>query len=84
MQFNPCVGNVPWGRKWQPAPVFLSGKFYGKRSLEGYSRWGPKESDKTEHTCLKTPPNPRQSRCPPIPSSKGFIVLHLGVWFILY
>ena len=39
---------VTWSRKWQPAPVFLSGKFYGQRSLEGYSPWGHKESDATE------------------------------------
>ena len=25
----------PWRRKWQPIPVFLPGKFYGQRSLEG-------------------------------------------------
>ena len=37
----------PWvGRKtWQPAPVFLSGKFHGQRSLVGYSSWDHKESD---------------------------------------
>ena len=79
-----CVRNVPWSRKWQPAPIFLSGKFYGQRSLEGYSQWGPKESDKIEHTYLKTPSNSRQSRCSPIPSSKSFMVLHLGLWFILH
>ena len=27
---------------------FLPGKFHGKRSLEGYSPWGPEESDMTE------------------------------------
>ena len=30
-------------------PVFLPGKFYGQRRLEGYSPWGCKESDMTEH-----------------------------------
>jgi len=29
-------------------PVFLPGKSHGQRSLEGYSPWGPKESDMTE------------------------------------
>ena len=38
----------PWRRKWQPAPVFLSGKFRGRRSPVGYSPWGRKESDTTE------------------------------------
>jgi len=32
--FNPWVGKIPWKRKWQPTPVFLTGKFHGQRSLE--------------------------------------------------
>ena len=24
--FNPWVGKIPWGRKWQSIPVFLPGK----------------------------------------------------------
>ena len=40
---------VPWRSKWQPAPVFLFGKFHGQRSLAGYSPWGYRESDMTEH-----------------------------------
>ena len=35
--FNPWVGKIPWRRKWQPTPVFLSEKFHGQRSLAGYS-----------------------------------------------
>ena len=35
-------------RKWQPAPVFLPGKFHRQRSLVGYSPWSHKESDMTE------------------------------------
>ena len=27
---------IPWGRKWQPTPVFLPRKFPGQRSLAGY------------------------------------------------
>ena len=49
--FYPWVGKIPWSRKWQPTPVFLPGKFQEQRSLEGYSIWGRKESDTTEHTC---------------------------------
>ena len=45
--FDPWVGRIPWKRKWQPTPVFLSGKSHGQRSLEGYSTWGQKESDMT-------------------------------------
>ena len=36
------------GRKRQPTPVLLPGKFHGWRSLVGYSPWGRKESDTTE------------------------------------
>ena len=25
--FDSWVGKIPWSRKWQPTPVFLSGKF---------------------------------------------------------
>ena len=39
----------PWSRKWQPTPTFLPGKFHGQRRLAGYSPWGCKESDMTEH-----------------------------------
>ena len=46
--FNPWVGKIPWRRKWQPTPVFLPGKFHGRRSLIGYNRWGCKESVTTE------------------------------------
>ena len=38
--FNPWVGKIPWRRKWQPTPVFLSGKSHGQRSLMDYSSWG--------------------------------------------
>ena len=30
------IREILWRRKWQPTPVFLPGKFYGQRSLEGY------------------------------------------------
>ena len=52
--FNPWVGKIPWRRKWQPTPVFLPGKFRGQRGLVGYSLWGCKESDTTEHTHMCT------------------------------
>ena len=42
-------GEDPWSRKWQPVPLFLPGKFHGQWSLAGYSPWGYKESDMTEH-----------------------------------
>ena len=39
---------MKWRRRWQPAPVFLPGKFHGQRSLEGYSPWDHKDLDMTE------------------------------------
>ena len=37
------VGRIPRRGKWQLTPVFLPGKFYGQRSLVGYSPWGLKK-----------------------------------------
>ena len=45
---DPWVGKIPWRRKWQFTPVFLTGKSHGQRSLVGYSPWCCKESDMTE------------------------------------
>jgi len=49
-RFHPCVGKIPWRRKWQPTPVFLPGKSHRQRSLVGYSPWGHKELNMTAHT----------------------------------
>ena len=40
---DPWVRKIPWGRKWQPTPVFLPGKSYGQRNLAGCRPWGCKE-----------------------------------------
>ena len=42
------------GRSSGTAPVFSPGKFHGQRSLMGYSPWGPKELDTTEHKPYST------------------------------
>ena len=55
--FNPWVAKILWRRRWQPTPVFLLEKFHGQRSLAGYSPWGHKESDTTEHTHTDTHPS---------------------------
>ena len=47
--FYPWVGKISWRRAWQPTPVLLLAEYHGQRSLAGYSLWGPKESDTTEH-----------------------------------
>ena len=44
-RFNPWVRQIPWSRKWQPAPVFLPGNFHGQSSLAGYSPWHRTELD---------------------------------------
>ena len=43
------VRKIPWRRNWQTTPVFLFGEFQGHRNLTGYSPWGCKESERTEH-----------------------------------
>ena len=49
IQFQSLDQENPCGRKWQLTPVFLPAKFHEQRNLEGYSPWGHKESDITEH-----------------------------------
>ena len=54
MQVQSLHQEDPWSRKWQPTPVFLPGKSHGQTSLEGYSPWGRKESNMTEHAHTHT------------------------------
>ena len=42
--FNPWIGKIPWRRKWQPTPAFLSGDFHGCRSQAGCSSWSHKRA----------------------------------------
>ena len=49
-RFDPWVRKIPWRREWQHTLVFFPGKFHGQRNMAGYSSWGCKESDMTEHT----------------------------------
>ena len=44
---------ILWRRDRLPTPVFWPGECHGQMNLEGYSPWGPKESDTTER--LSTP-----------------------------
>ena len=57
-RFDPLVQKIPWRRKWQLTLVILAGKSQKQRSLEGYSPWGHKEWDMTDHphTHLKAYP----------------------------
>ena len=49
-RFEPWVSKIPWGRKWQPTPLFLSEKFQGQRSLVDYSSRGHKGDWMNEHS----------------------------------
>ena len=48
----PGLGGAPGGGRGNPCPLFLPGASHRQRSLVGYSPWGCKESDTTEHTCM--------------------------------
>ena len=54
-QVDHWVWKIPWRRKWQPIPVFLPETFHGQRSTVGYSLWGHKESNISEHKYTYTP-----------------------------
>ena len=47
--FEPQVRKIPW-RKWQPTPIYLTGKSPGQKNLEDYSPQGCKESNTTDAT----------------------------------
>ena len=51
--FDPWVEKIPWGRAWQPTPVFSPGKSHGQRSLEGYSPWGCRVTAEAEGPCWR-------------------------------
>ena len=38
------VGKIPWRRKRQPTPAFLSAESHGQGNLAAYGPWGHKES----------------------------------------
>ena len=52
--FDLWVGKILQRRKWQPTPVFLPGKFHGRRNLAGYSPWGHKVGHSWAHTHTHT------------------------------
>ena len=78
--FNPWVGKIPWRRKWQPTPVFLPGESHGQRSLMGYSPWGHKESDTTEHTHRKTQNSQQTPNFTTYWSNLFYFLAALGLW----
>ena len=84
-RIDPWVRKIPWRRKWQPSPVFLPGEPHRQRNLAGYSPWGSKELDMTEHTCNEcsalvlasesTPPRPLCHAHTPRPPSASLLCL---------
>ena len=40
----------PWGRVWQPTPVFLPGESHGQRGLAAHSPWGRRAGHDSAHT----------------------------------
>ena len=57
-RFDPWVRKIPWKRDWLPTPVSLPGKSPWTEDLAGYSPWGCKKLDMTEHTHPDAPPGP--------------------------
>ena len=53
--FDPWVRKISWRREWLHIPEFLPGESHGQRSLVGYSPWGHKHSDTTEHAHMLQP-----------------------------
>ena len=51
---TPGLGSSLGGRNGTPLQLLLPGKSHGQRSLAGYSPWGYKEWDMTEHAQTHT------------------------------
>ena len=65
------IAVLSWSRKWQPTPVFLPGESHGQRNLAGYSPWGRKELDMTEHACMGSLGASDGGSCPPTQIESG-------------
>ena len=56
-RFDPWIGTIPWRRKLQPTPVFLPGKFHGRKrawwaTVHGVAKSGHDWSSLAHtHTC---------------------------------
>ena len=46
--FDPWVRKIPWSKKWQPTPEFLSWELPLTEEPSGYSPWGCKEDGMTK------------------------------------
>ena len=75
--FNLLGQEDPLEEDRQPTSVFLPGESHGQRTLVGYSPWGCKELDMTEHICtgltfLTPESDEREMPC------ACSLILHLG------
>ena len=77
--FDPWVRKILWSRKRQSTPVFLPRKLYGQRSLVGYSPWGCKESDMSEHTHTEKVISTKAES--PLPAEKFKVTLKFSTMF---
>ena len=75
MRVQSVVRKIPWKRKWQPTPVFLTGKSHGQRRLVGYSLWGRKRQTS------KPPPSRLVSG---VQQSDSAISAHMPILFRLF
>ena len=72
---------IPWRRKWQPTPVFLSGKSHAQRTLVAYSPKGCKESsDMTERLSTHTYTD---TNTHPLPHMFTFFCFYFPPFFLL-
>ena len=75
--FDPCMGTIPWRRKWQPTPVFWPGESPGQRSLVGDSPRGCRVRHDSAtakrpqwiNNPVTAPGGPRRGSAMPIPVS---------------
>ena len=60
------MGKIPWRRKWQPTPVFLSEKFHGQRSLMEYIVHGVTKNQTRLNNLASSyyTKNPQEQACP--------------------
>ena len=84
MRFCLLVGKIPWRRKWQLTPVFLSRKPHGRRRLAGYSPQGLKEWDTTEYLHFHFHPTTGWKNTQPLWTDSGLTAMwayYCKIWF---
>ena len=84
--FDPCVGKIPWNRKWQPTLVFLPAKFPGQGSqatAHGVAKsWTWLSTDTYTHSLFFT--DDHGSLFYLVSSSSGIIEVFLLFVFLIF